>query len=106
MKRDGRIEKFNPIKIEKVVNTCKDSLDLSLDNFYNKFQIGLKSGIKTSEIQRTLINTANDSAEGGAPITLSTANDEYGTPINRNLVLECKNDGETPTFEPGIYSHD
>ena len=58
MKRDGRIEKFNPIKIEKVVNTCKDSLDLSLDNFYNKFQIGLKSGIKTSEIQRTLINTA------------------------------------------------
>ena len=58
IKRDGRIEPFNPKKIEKVINICAQGLNIDLNKFTQKLSLFLKPKMTTREIQHNLITSA------------------------------------------------
>jgi len=58
IKRDGRVEPFNPKKIEKVINVCAQGLNIDLKKFEEKLALFLKPRMTTREIQHNLITAA------------------------------------------------
>jgi len=58
IKRDGRVEPFNPKKIEKVIKVCAQGLNIDLKKFEEKLALFLKPRMTTWEIQHNLITAA------------------------------------------------
>ncbi len=58
IKRDGRVEKFDPKKIEKVINICAEGLNIDLNKFEQKLALFLKPKMTSKEIQHNLITAA------------------------------------------------
>ena len=58
IKRDGRIEAFNPQKIDKIVSICSEGLNIDINKFRDKLTMYLKPRMTTSEIQKNLITAA------------------------------------------------
>jgi len=58
IKRDGREEPFKLEKLEKVITLCAGGLNIDLQHFLRKLTLTLQPKIRSSEIQRNLINTA------------------------------------------------
>ncbi|NPB05124.1 MAG: ribonucleoside-diphosphate reductase subunit alpha [Aquificae bacterium] len=58
IKRDGRVEPFNPQKIEKVIKVCAEGLNVDLQKFEQKLALFLKPKMTTREIQHNLITAA------------------------------------------------
>jgi len=58
VKRDGKVEPFNPDKINKVIEICIQGLNIDLNKYKEKLSIYLKPKMTTEEIQQNLINAA------------------------------------------------
>ena len=72
IKRDGSKEEFKFNKIQRMLLDCAKDLDIDLNLFAQNFMIKIRPGITTAEIQKRLIEEANE-------LLLKDKNNPYNT---------------------------